>query len=55
MAGTIRPLPRPGSRKDAHLTQSRRKGTVLTGVSPSPVPREEREGLPNDSSLDSQR
>lgn len=29
---TIRPLPRPGSRGDAHLTQSRRKkGTVLPG------------------------
>lgn len=49
-------LPRPGSREDAHLTQSRRgKGTVLTGAGPSPVPREESEGLPKDSSLDSER
>lgn len=49
-AGTIGPLPRPESRGDAHLTQSRRgKGTVLTGAGPSPVPREERE--PTDSLL----
>lgn len=28
---------------------------MLTGAGPSPVPREESEGLPNDSSLDSER
>lgn len=46
-AGTIGPLPRPESKGDTHLTQSRRgKGTVLTGAGPSPVPREERELTP---------
>lgn len=45
--GTIGPLPRPGSRGDTHLTQSRRKkGTVLTG---GLVPSSQEEGEPADS------
>lgn len=44
LAGTERPLPRPESRGNATLAQSRRgKGTVLTGVGPSPNHREGRE------------